>query len=355
MPCRRRKRKGRRRPRLTHRRTDAMTMRIEGNRKGNPRTMAKPRQDDTQRLDDAARAGWLYYVAGRTQDDIARQLGISRQSAQRLVSLSVSAGLVKVRIDHPIAACLDLAQALRTRFGLRLADVVPTDPSSGSTTLGVALAGSAELARRLADPEPGIIAMGTGRTLKAAVEQLSPIGCPQHRIVSLTGNITLDGSASVFNVIFSMADKVAAPLFPMPLPVVVSSPQERALRHQQKVVARTLSLAAKANVTFVGIGEIGPGAPLMKDRFISPEECDELVRLGGVGEIVGWVFDAAGAILDCPYNERVASAPLPPADRSDVIALAMGPAKLAALAAAVQGGLVSGLITDEATAEALLA
>ena len=44
------------------------------------------------RLDDAARAGWLYYVAGNTQDEIARKLGVSRQSAQRLVAMAVSDG-----------------------------------------------------------------------------------------------------------------------------------------------------------------------------------------------------------------------------------------------------------------------
>ena len=38
---------------------------------------------ESARLDDAARAGWLYYVAGNTQDEIARKLGVSRQTAQR--------------------------------------------------------------------------------------------------------------------------------------------------------------------------------------------------------------------------------------------------------------------------------
>ena len=44
------------------------------------------------KLDEAARAGWLYYVAGNTQDQIASKLGVSRQSAQRLVSLAVAEG-----------------------------------------------------------------------------------------------------------------------------------------------------------------------------------------------------------------------------------------------------------------------
>ena len=79
------------------------------------------RQDSgNARHDDAARAGWLYYVAGNTQDQIAAKLGVSRQSAQRLVSLAVSEGLVKVRLDHPIANCLDLAARLKSRFALDL-------------------------------------------------------------------------------------------------------------------------------------------------------------------------------------------------------------------------------------------
>ncbi len=65
--------------------------------------MAKMGDNENARLDEAARAGWLYYVAGNTQDEIARKLGVSRQSAQRLVSLAMSERLIKVRLDHPIA------------------------------------------------------------------------------------------------------------------------------------------------------------------------------------------------------------------------------------------------------------
>ena len=317
--------------------------------------MARMREDDTTRLDEAARAGWLYYVAGNTQEEIAARLGISRQAAQRLVSLSVSAGLVRVRIDHPIAACLDFAERLKAAFGLTFAEVVPSDPTSTSTTLGIAEACAGEMERWLKREDPTVIALGTGRTLKAAVENLAPMSCPQHRIVSLTGNIAPDGSASVYNVIFSMADKVKARHYPMPLPVVVSSPQERDLLHRQKVVEATLQLAAMAKVTFVGVGEVDADAPLVLDGFITPLEQDELVKAGAVGEIVGWVFDRDGRLIDCGLNERVASAVIPSLEASDVVAVAMGPGKTPAIAAAMRGRLVNGLITDEATAARLLA
>lgn len=316
--------------------------------------MARTRDDETTKLDDAARAGWLYYVAGNTQDQIATKLGISRQAAQRLVSHSVSAGLVRVRIDHPIAACLERAESLKQRFALSYCEVVPSDPASASTTLGVAEACAAEMERHLKRETPTILAVGTGRTLRAAVEHLPPMTATQHRIVSLTGNIAPDGSASVYNVIYSMADQVNARHYPMPLPVVVSTPEERHLLHQQKVVEMTLQLAAKAEVTFVGVGEISARAPLVVDGFITPEEQEDLMRQGAAGEIVGWVFDTSGKLIDCRFNERVASAPIPSTDRGEVIAVAMGPAKTSAIRAAATGGLINGLITDEATAVRLL-
>ena len=96
--------------------------------------MAARNETSATRLDDAARAGWLYYVAGNTQEEIAAKMGISRQSAQRLVSLSVSEGLIKVRLDHPIGRCLDLAERLRIRYALDHCEVVPSDPGSSSTT-----------------------------------------------------------------------------------------------------------------------------------------------------------------------------------------------------------------------------
>ena len=306
------------------------------------------------KLDDAARAGWLYYVAGNTQDQIATKLGVSRQSAQRLVSLAVSEGLVKVRIDHPIANCLDLSQRLRERFDLDYCEVVPSDPGSDSTTLGVAEATAGEMEKWLRRAEPAVLAVGTGRTLKAAVECLPRIDCPQHRIVSLTGNISPDGSAAYYNVVFTLADKIDARSFPMPLPVIASSAAEREMLQAQAMVRPTLELAARADVTFVGIGELGRDAPLCVDGFLTPEEMDGLTGAGAVGEIVGWIFDAEGRLLRDDINERVASAPLPSVETGRIIASAMGRKKLPALRAAIRGRLVNGLITDERTAEALL-
>ena len=312
-------------------------------------------ENGSRRLDDAARAGWLYYVAGNNQEEVARKLNVSRQTAQRLVSLSVSEGLVKVRLDHPIGRCMELAEQLKSKYELRLVDVSPSDPDSQSTVIGVAQATGAEIERRLLASEPIIMAVGTERTLKAAIDQMSRIDAPQHKVVSLAGNVAPDGSASFYNVIFSMADSVKARMFPMPLPVIAASEKERDLLLRQPMVKETLALAAKADVAFVGIGDLSESAPLYLDGFITREDLSALKKAGAVGEIVGWAFDSQGELIKGLTNARVANAPLPSRERALVVALAMGDKKLPGIRAALNKKLINGLMTDEATATRLLA
>jgi DNA-binding transcriptional regulator LsrR (DeoR family) len=309
---------------------------------------------ETTRLDDAARAGWLYYVAGNTQDEIARKLGVSRQSAQRLVAMAVTERLVKVRIDHPIGRCMDLARQLSDRFDLTVAEVVPSDPDAPELLTGVAIAAAAELERVLRSEEPRIIALGTGRALKATVEQLSAMSCPQHRIVSRLGNMMSDGSATPYNAVVRMADRVGARHYPYPLPVLARDAAELTVLHAQEAVRSTLSLCAEADITLVGIGQIGPRAPLVVDGFLSVAEAEALTRAGATGEITSWIYDGEGRVMDCAYNTRVASAPVGRAGERPMIAVAVGQGKVAAIRAALRGRLVNGLITSEATAEAIL-
>jgi len=128
--------------------------------------VTKKSNAEIRKLDDAARAGWLYYVAGKTQEEIAKKLNVSRQSAQRMVALSVSAGLIKVRLEHPIANCMDLKVKLKKRFGLNFCRVVPSDDADPSSTLGLAQAGASVMELHLRTKESQVIAVVTGRVLR---------------------------------------------------------------------------------------------------------------------------------------------------------------------------------------------
>lgn len=306
-----------------------------------------------RKLDDAARAAWLSYVAGKKQEEIAAIFGISRQSAQRLVSQALSAGLVKVRIDHPIAHCLELAAALKDRYGLRDCQVVPSMDTVAASGLAVSYATGDLVEAWLEKETPLVIGLGTGRTLRAAVEHMPHINAVQHRIVSLTGNISPDGSTAFYNVLFTIAAKINAATFPLPMPVIASTKQERDALLGQATLDLTRDLAEQTDVRFVGIGTMGPDAPLVLDGFIRPEDQQRLAAKGAVGEITGWIIDANGHLLDDEVNDRISSAALITQPEKPVFACANGPDKVPAIRASLNGALITGLITDENTALAL--
>ncbi|GHB10221.1 sugar-binding transcriptional regulator [Modicisalibacter luteus] len=307
------------------------------------------------KLDQAARAAWLSYVGGRTQDEIASQLGVSRPGVQRLLALARQEGLVKVHIDHPMANCMAMADALTSRFGLTFCDVVPSDTErSDNSSAYLALAGAERLLRYVDRSEPLTLSLGTGRAIRATVESLSRMERPQHRFVSLVGNVARDGSANRYDGVMVLADKTDAERFLLPAPVVAGSVEEKRALLAQPLVQAVTQVAMEAEAGFIGIGRIDPQATLFQDHFISEAELKELLEAGAVGELLGWPLSADGELVDCPITHRVTSLPLDMLENQALIGLAGGRDKGPAILAALRGGWLQGLITDEQAARYII-
>ncbi|MDM7930443.1 sugar-binding domain-containing protein [Tabrizicola sp.] len=304
--------------------------------------------------DDAARAGWLYYVGGMTQDQIAAELGVSRQRAQRLVSRAMAEGLIHVRLNHRIGACLDLEAALRDRFGLTRARVAPGLGAGADPVRAIAPAAAAEIERFLRMPDPLVIALGTGRAMRGMVDAMAEVTAPQHRLVSLIGNIAPDGSASFFDVVMRIADKVRAPHYPMPVPVISTTAAENDAFHALAPVRRVVELATAADVVFVGVGQMSNDAPLLADGFVTRAELDEMQAAGAAGEVAGWVFDSDGNYLDVGTNTRTGGVRVARGLARPAIGIAAGASKAPAIRAALKSRIINGLVTDEETAKLLL-
>ncbi|WP_159010901.1 sugar-binding transcriptional regulator [Bradyrhizobium sp. S69] len=309
---------------------------------------------EKSRLDEAARAGWLYFIAGHTQDEIAKMLRISRASAQRLVSLCLAERLITFRLEHPITACMELAARLKDAFKLVYCEVVPSDAAAPQSVAGIAERAGNMLELMLRGDKPVIVALGTGRAVRAAVERVSPIDRPNHQIVSLVGNISADGSASFFDTVGRLADVTRSRHYPMPLPFLMSSEKERSHMLQLEPISKVRALAAQADLRLVGIGQMDQNAQVLVDGFVTRQELFDMMRRGAAGELTGWAFDAEGHIIDAGTNRRLTSIPPRVPAAALTIGAAVGKAKVSAIRAALKGRLINGLITDEATAAAIL-
>ncbi|GAB5100892.1 MULTISPECIES: sugar-binding transcriptional regulator [unclassified Caballeronia] len=314
--------------------------------------MPKP----NEKLDLATRAAWLYYVAGNTQNEIAEKLQISRPVAQRLVAFAVEKNLIRVRVDHQIADCLSLAKQLSDRYGLAMCEVVPIDGDSNEQVdRKLAVAGAQVMERYLVDEKPLVVSISSGRTLKAVVAQIGQLERPQHRLVSLVGAIAHDGSSNRYDVAQQLSEKTGGKHFMLPAPLMADSEAERAQWCNHRLYRIVDALAQKADVAFVGIGNVGINCPLHEDGFISNAEVHELMKAGAVAELLGLPIDANGARVDSKTGARATSLRIDSPPKRPTIGFAGGERKRAALVAALKGKWLSGLVTDELCARAALA
>ncbi|WP_138497391.1 sugar-binding transcriptional regulator [Nostoc sp. PA-18-2419] len=308
----------------------------------------------TRKLDLAAHAAWLYYIAGNTQEEIATKLNVSRQAAQRLVALAVSEKLIKFSLDHPLSECIALAESLRHKFELSLCEVVPTDAGSSDTLNGISVCAASHLEAYLIAKTPTILAFSSGRILRGMVEQIPSMNQPQHKIVSIIGNMSHCGRAGRHEVVMHLSDRIGSQAYPVPTPVVATSIEERELLQTQRSFITVKAFAEQAKATFVGISHIAWNAPLHQNGFINDDEVAELIELGAVGEIAGWTYDRYGVLLHKGTNSRVTSVALEQPAHRLIIGVAGGLKKAEAILAALHGKLITGLITDEAAAEFIL-
>ena len=153
-----------------------------------------------------------------------------------------------------------------------------------------------------------------------------------------------------------LADKIGARCYPLQMPVVTGSASLREMLQKQPAFATIQDLAHGARAIYVGLSDIAWGGPLQGDGFVEEAEMGYLIENGAVGEIAAWPFDAEGRILSNGFTDRLPGIRVDDLSRVvPVVAVSYGARKVPAIRAALKGGLISGLVTDERTAVQVLA
>jgi DNA-binding transcriptional regulator LsrR (DeoR family) len=307
------------------------------------------------RDDLAARVAWMHFLEKKTQQDIAATLDLSRPTINRLIAYATKRGLVTVRVNHPLAECVKLAEQLRAGFNLSLCEVAPLKGTwEGSPVGPIAAIGSAVFERYLSNPEVKMLGMGAGKTLRAVIDETAETNLPQLKILSITGSVSLDGSFNRFNAGLRAADRTGGKHFLLPVPLVAESPEAKQRWCSHELYHLVHDLYATADAAFIGIGHIAEACPLVRDGFVTREEAIELAGRGAVADVLGWPVDRTGKLVECSLTERVTSMPLTTLATRPVIAFAGGPERIPAILAALRGHWISGLVTDQITAKTLL-
>ena len=293
-----------------------------------------------------------HYLDGRSKIEIAEEFGLSRFKVARLLDAARDSGLVRIEIRHEGVIDVDLSAQLQDRFGLQHTVVVDT-PDDDATHLRQQLGrAAAELLGEVITPHD-VLGLAWARSVSEMAGALPPL--PAVPVVQLTGALfQQDGDHSSIDLVRDVARAVGGPAYVFYAPFIVAdAATARALR-QQPEVARAFDQLPRVTKAVAGVGHWAPGESTLYD---AADECDreDLRRLGVCADISGVFVASDGTPVEAGLTERMISIDAHQM-RSipEVIGIAYGLAKMPAVRAALAGGLLDGVVTHRALAQALL-
>ncbi|MGA1803943.1 sugar-binding transcriptional regulator [Rhizobium sp. HT1-10] len=302
----------------------------------------------------AVRAAWLHYAAGLTQSEVATRLGVTSVKAHRLIARANQNGAVKVTIEGDIAECVMFERKLESRYGLDYVEVVPDLAEQGLPLKALGMAGAGFLQREIENFQGGVIGIGHGRTLAAAVAEMARTDAARVRFVSLLGGVTRNYAANPHDVMHRLTEKTGAAAYVMPIPFFANTVEDREVLLSQRGVREIFDLAERADPMIVGIGTAEADTQLVASQMIEAAEIADVRAKGGVGEVLGHFFDAEGKPIETSLSARTLSPGLEAMRGRRIVAIAGGKQKVAAIDAVLRSGFLRGLITDERTAQTLV-
>jgi deoxyribonucleoside regulator len=270
--------------------------------------------DDPRRL--ILRVCQMFYREDLSQSEIGTRLGLSRFQVARLLRRGLEDGYVVIKILEPTGWHSDLERELEHRYGLSMAVVVDHDGQ-----------GVAEMRRRVADAagrllveivaDDMVLGISLGQTMQDLVDQL-PDRIPRRAtVVQLIGGTPLA---------VDLATRFGTE------PLVMYAP------------------------AFVGIGSITePDASrLVYGGALGADDVRHLRDRGAVGDVLAYLFDDGGNVIESGLEDRVLAIGLDDLLRTPRrVGVAAGIDKATAIGGALRGGFVNTLVTDSSVARFL--
>jgi len=301
----------------------------------------------------AARASWYYYKTGMNQGEIAKRLGINRARVINILNEARKDGTVTFHISGEDSEVMDLEVQLKEKWGLR--DVFLT-PGVFDEELknDLSMAGAQYLEMNLPSKE-SLIALGWGETISGITRNLGRVIPERTSFVTLCGGVMHYLSEHTPANVGTPLSGFLYPFHVIPTPLMVGSHELRDQLLNEPEVQHVMNMAQLADIAMVGIGSLKTSTEFEGFGYKSQKELDLLKKRGAVGEMHGEYFNSVGEPLELEHHHRLISIRLETLRKmKHVVGVAGGADKIEALQAALKGGFIHSLITDEMTARALL-
>ncbi|WP_460947922.1 sugar-binding transcriptional regulator [Okibacterium endophyticum] len=297
-----------------------------------------------------AHAATRYYIDNRSRIEIAEELGISRFKVARLLELALENGIVTIDIGMPGLVDVDLSIALQQRFALTRAIAVMSPslkPEVVQESLG--RVGAQLLSEIVVDGD--VLGVTAGRTLSFMAKHTSSLArCEVVQLAGVAGPVRENGTEIVRR-ISRVSGGNAYSIF---APLLVRDAETAGALRNDPGIRESFRRFDGVTKAVVAIGSWNPPDSQLYDNARSVGLLDELLASGVQGEVAATLFDREGNEIDTVADRSIAISTEQLRAIPEVVGLAGGTLKVAAVRSAIESGVVTSLVTDVGLARRLL-
>ena len=292
-----------------------------------------------------------YYLDGMSQSEIAELYSISRPTVANILKECREKKIVEIRINDKSPFTSETSLILKNKFNLKTVCVAAQEMDNALTMYKTCQETAVFLSSFIKSRMNVGISWGT--TLYHTIRQLPKLSLMDCKVIQLMGGL---GAAALYydgaELARILADKMNAAFYPVLSPVLVQSRELRDALIKEPGIRDTLTRVQRLDLALVGLSsDLPEDSAMVKAGFLSPEEAMQINNEGSCGHLCGYHYDANGKFMDNPINDRIVGiAPEKFLQIPRRIGIACGKQKARAIHAALKGGLVTDLFTDELTA-----
>jgi len=309
-------------------------------------------EDKRAKMIDAAR---MYYDLDYSQADIARRIGVSRPTISRFLRQAKEEGVVQIRIVDPRESNEALAGQLESRFGLKKAIVVSVPQYDAAVVrryIGEAAARYVGSIVRDGD----MIGVTWGTTLYEVAQHLQDKHVKNVKVVQLNGGVSHSATNTYAHEVVHLFGKAfhTTPYF-LPLPAILDHEAVKEAIESDRHIRNILELGKQTNVAVITVGSPTEDSVLINANYFTEKDLAVIHRIGA-GDICSRYIDIDGKLCDESMNRRTIGISLEELGKKEYTVLVAGGARKAdGICGALRGRYANVLITDQVTANYVLA
>ena len=307
----------------------------------------------------------MYYKEEMSQEKIAKKLDVSRTTVSRALAKAKKEGIVKVIINFPRENSIEMEKKLEQKYNLKEVIAVKSGNEKASDYL-VAMEAAQYLARVIKSNMT--LGVTWGKTMKKIVDAFdsdqigSQLKVKGVEVVPMIGTALPDTADKIelrLSYASLLSDKLAELTngisYNMPAPMYVRNLETKNILLQEPQIAEVLQKARNCDIGIFGIGILAENSSLAGLDMEKKDMVLDMSQKGGVGELIGRVFDKNGDAMVSEIDERLIGLTIDEIKKIPTrVGVAFGKAKMDAIHTAVSSGLINVLITDSLTGEQLL-